>query len=86
MIFLNDQLQPEFSWLKFIHEIVCPQSFGFKSGDWKCNGFMHLVGEDDVASVDDAWNVSQDGEQNADGEMVVTALLQKNSDWLETIF
>lgn len=47
---------------------------------------MHLVGEDDVASVDDAWNVSQDGEQNADGEMVVTALLQKNSDWLETIF
>lgn len=44
---------------------------------------MHLVGEDDVASVDDAWNVSQDGEQNADGEMVVTALLQKNSDWWE---
>ena len=49
-----------------------------KSGTWK-----YLIGKDDVQRVDDAWNVSENCEQNTDDEMVVTSSLQEDSDGLK---
>lgn len=42
---------------------------------------ISLVGEDDVASVDDSGNISEDGEKNVDGQVVSASLLEPDSDW-----
>lgn len=44
---------------------------------------ISLVGEDDVASVDDSGNISEDGEKNVDGQVVSASLLEPDSDWLK---
>lgn len=43
-----------------------------------------LVSEDDVASVDDSWNVSEDGKKDVDGQMVSASFLHPDPDRLKT--
>ncbi|KAF1747969.1 hypothetical protein GCK72_024435 [Caenorhabditis remanei] len=54
---------------------------------WKENSEENLwnvaAGEDDVAGVDDSWDVSEDGEKNVDCQVVSASLLHPDSDWLK---
>lgn len=42
-----------------------------------------LISENDVAGMDDAGNVSEDGKENVDCEMISTSLLEEYSHWLQ---
>jgi hypothetical protein len=46
-----------------------------------CLPCFSLVLEDDVQSVDDTGNVTQDGKQDVDPEISIASSLQEYSDW-----